>query len=168
MIGEYIANYFPDFFWALSAFVVFVLIVFKFGLKPLTQAIDAREKKIADDLSQAEQSAAKAKELQANLDEQLAGAEAKISAMMTKATRDAEEQKAEILEAGRKEVENFRIRALREIDAARHEAIVGLRNEVADVATIVAERILKTELDETKHQELCARAIDKYEAQRGA
>ena len=51
---EFIFNSIPDFFFGLFAFVVMVVIVLKFGLKPVVSAIDTREKKIASQIEQAE------------------------------------------------------------------------------------------------------------------
>lgn len=164
-MGEFFLTYLPDFFWGLAAFIVFVAIVLKMGIKPVIAAVDAREKKIADDLATAERTRSKAQELQASLDQELAHCEAKVKDILAKAMRDAEEQKSLILEDGRREVEAFRNRALREIEAARHEAIVDLRDEVADIATSVAERILTRELDSTNHHALVEKAIDLYEAE---
>ena len=157
----------PAFFWSLSVFVVFVLILLKFAVKPVIQAMDARDAKIKQQVEEAEATPPKAKELQQQLDEQLAGAEAKIAELMQDARKSAEENKAKIVDDGRTEVDAMRTRALREIEAARHAAIVDLRNEVAEVATRVAGKILDEQLDSSRHQQLVADAIDEYEAAHG-
>lgn len=164
MDSPFLLNHANGFFYGLGAFIVFVIIIAKFGIKPIVSAIDARDAKIKAQLDEAEQTFAKAKELQANLDAQLSGTEAKIAEMLREAEKDGEEHKAKIVAEGGAEVELMRTRALREIEAARHEAILALRQEVADVSTIVAEKILHKELDAGSHQELVAEAVDSYEA----
>ncbi len=164
----FLLNHANSFWYGLAAFVIFAFVISKFGLKPIVQAIDARDQRIKDQLASAEQTAAQARELQEKLGAELAGAEARITEMMNDARRDAEGNKAKVLEDGRREVEALRNKALREIEAARFQAVVAIRAEVAEVATMVAEKILRQELDATKHQELVGAAIDDFEAKASA
>jgi F-type H+-transporting ATPase subunit b len=163
----FLLNHANSFWYGLAAFVIFAFVIAKFGLKPIVQAIDARDQKIKDQLAAAEQTAARAKELQDKLNAELAGAEARITEMMNEARRDAEGNKAKVVEDGRREVDALRNKALREIEAARFQAVVAIRSEVAEVATVVAEKILRQELDAAKHQDLVGAAIDDYEAKVG-
>lgn len=162
---EFIATSIPDFFFGLFAFIVSVLIVLKWGLKPVVQAIDAREKRIASQIEQAEANNRKASELQADLDRQLAGAEAKIAEMIRRAEAEGNEHKQRIIEEGRAEAERLRLRALRDIDAARHGAVVALREEVAVIATQVAESVIRRQLDAGLQAELVGTAVEAYERQ---
>lgn len=164
----FLLNHADSFWYGLVAFVIFAFVIAKFGLKPIVQAIDARDQKIKDQLDAAEQTAAKAVELQKKLDAELAGAEARIAEMMNEARRDAEAAKAKVLGDGRTEVDALRTKALREIEAARYQAVVSIRAEVAEVATTAAGKILRAELDAAKHQELVGAALDDYEAKYAA
>ncbi|MDA3963786.1 MAG: F0F1 ATP synthase subunit B [Planctomycetota bacterium] len=163
----FLLNHADSFWYGLIAFVVFAFVIAKFGIKPIVTAIDARDQRIKDQLAEAERTANKAQELQAKLNTELAGAEARIAEMMNDARRDAEASKAKVLDAGRDEVEALRNKALREIEAARYQAVVAIRDEVAQIAADVAGKILATELDGAKHQQLVATAIDDYEAKAG-
>ena len=154
---------YPTFSSGLFAFVAAVLIVLKVGIKPVVQAIDAREKKIASQLDQAEETNRKAAELQADLDKQFAGAEAKIAEMIRNAESEGNEHKQRIIEDGREEAERLRVRALRDIDAARHAAVVALREELAVISTQVAESVIRQKLDNSLQGELVSTAVDAYE-----
>ncbi|TVR44429.1 MAG: ATP synthase F0 subunit B [Planctomycetota bacterium] len=160
---EFIANSIPDFFFGLFAFVVAVLIVLKWGIKPVVSAIDAREARIASQIEQAEANNRRSAELQAELDRQLAGAEAKIAEMIRRAEAEGNEHKNRIVEAGRAEADRLRVRALRDIDTARHGAVVALREEVAVIATQVAEAVIRRNLDAQLQQELVQTAVTAYE-----
>lgn len=153
-----------NFYWGLAAFVVFILLFLKLGVKHILAAVDARDKKIAGELAEAETAYTKAKKLQVDLDQQMRDAEAKITALMTEARRDAEVLKGKVIEQGRGELDAMRQRALAEIESARQAAIVHLRAEVADIATLVAEKILRTSLDARKHEDLVMQAIETYES----
>ena len=164
---DFLINHANSFWFGLAAFLVFVALLSKLVIGPIVKALDAREEKIKNELHESEAAYTKAKEMQAELDKQLKGAEAKISEMMAEARRDGEEQKKTLVEQGREDIEGIRTKALREIDAARHEAIVGLREEVAEVATSVAEKIIKQELDGGQYQSLVNSTIEAFEARSG-
>lgn len=163
-MGDFIVQHFPDFIWSLVVWLVFVVVLLRFGLKPVINALDARDRHIKAQIAEAEDAAKRAKTIQSELDQKMQGAEARISELFQGARRDGEILKEELLGAGRKEVEALRHQALREIEAARHEAIVNLRSEVAEIATSVASRILRHQLDPTLHQDLVRQAIDAYES----
>jgi len=154
-----IYEFIPDFIWGLSAFVVFVLILLKVGVKPIAASIAAREAKLSHELAESESAYAKAKQLKENLDQQLRGAEARIAEMLAEGRRDAEALKAVQIEEGRKEIDHIRVRSLREIDRARATALLELRNEVAQIAAMVAEKAIGERLDTAKHEQLISEAV---------
>ena len=152
------------FFWALGAFVVFVLIFIRLGVKHVLAAVDAREARIARELAESEATFARAKLMQADLDLQMKGAEARIAEMIGEAKRDAEALKARIVEGSRGEIEAIRTRSLREIEGARHTAIVQLKQAVAEIAVQVAEKIVREKLDAGAQQQVVGSALEAYEA----
>lgn len=161
---DFLLNHAYSYWFGLTAFIIFATVIAKVGIRPIVQAIDAREAKLARELKESEDAYIKARTLKEQLDTQLRGAEAKIGEMMAEARRDAEAHKAALVEQSRVEIEAMRNRNLREIDAARNAAIIALRSEVAEIATQVAEKILRERLDANKHEQLVAQAIDAYEA----
>ena len=163
---DFLLNHQYSFWYGLAAFLIFIALFSKFGIKPIIKALDAREEKIKRELEESESAYKRAKEMQADLDKQLKGAEAKIAELMAESRRDGEEQKKTLVAQGGKEIEDMRTKALREIDAARHEAIVSLREEVAEISTTVAEKIVKQELDGGQYQTLVNATIDAFEARK--
>lgn len=161
MNAEAVYAFVPDFFWGLSAFVAFVLVLLKVGVKPIADGLAARDAKLTKELQESEDAYNKAKALKEDLDKQLRGAEAKIAEMMAEARRDAESLKAAQVEEGRKDIDAIRNRSLREIDAARGAALIELRNQVADLASMVAEKAIGERLDASKHDQLITDALSK-------
>ncbi|MFM2090266.1 MAG: hypothetical protein RLZZ127_755 [Planctomycetota bacterium] len=149
----------PDFLWGLAAFITFVLILFRLGFKHVIAAIDARDRKIASDLKEAEDINAQAKSLKAELDAKMKAAEAKVTALMAEANRNAEAARSALVEKGRQEVEHLRHRALQDIDAARNAALIELRNQIADLVVVVAEKSIHERLDQAKQEALVESAI---------
>lgn len=160
---QLLSSFTAQFFWGLSAFVVFVLVLYRLGITKILAAVDARDEKIRKDLAEAEDAAAKAKEMQAELAKKIRATEEQVSAMANKMRLEAEQAKEALVEKGRVEVEGMRHRALQDIEAARHAAIVSLRKEVADIATDVASKLIQAKLDDAQQGELVQRAIEAYE-----
>ncbi len=161
---EFLLNHAYSFYFGFAAFLIFFVLLAKFGITPIVKAIDAREAKIASDVKAAHDAAEHAKQLKDQLDAQMRGVESKIAAMMAEANRDGEARKIALVEQGRTEIEAVRGRAQRDIEAARQAAIVQIRAEIADIATTVAEKILRERLDAGKHEQLVTQAVDAYEA----
>lgn len=160
-----LSNFLAQFLWGLAAFVVFVLILFKVGVKQILAAVDAREAKIKADLQAADDAASHAKKVIAENEAKMKAAEHEIQERMTEFRRDAEAHKIKLIDQGRAEIETLRHRAMREIEAARHAAIVSLRSEIAEISVSVAEKAARVHLDPAKHEELVLTAIEAYEAQ---
>jgi F-type H+-transporting ATPase subunit b len=163
-MDQFLTSNAAHFFWGLSAFVVFVVILIPLAVKPVLAAVDAREAKIREDLESAERVAIEAQKAKAQLEALIKANEGKISEMMAEARRDAEAHKAQMIEAGRADIEAIRVRALREIEAARHAAVISLRGEVAEIAVLVAEKAIRERFDAKKHEDVVAQAISAYEA----
>jgi len=161
---DFLLNHAHSFYFGFGAFIIFAFLIAKLGIKPIVQAIDAREAKLARELKESEEAYAKARTLKDQLDAQMRSAEGRIAEMMTEARRDGEALKAQLVEHGRTELDALRTRSLREIEAARAGAIISLRAEVADIATQVAEKILRQNLDARQNEHLVGAAIDAYEA----
>ena len=163
-MNELLQSNLASFIWGLSIFVVFILVLLKLGVKHVLAAVDAREAKIARELKESEEAYAKAKKIEADLDRQMKGAEAKIAEMIAEGRRDAEALKGKAVEAGRIEIDNTRTRALLEIEAARHSAIVQLKTAIADISIQVAEQVVREKLDAVRHETLVGRAVEAYES----
>jgi len=157
-----------SFIYGLVVFLVFIIVFGKLAIGPIVKAVDNRDRRIAEQLDEAEQAYARARELKAGLDEQLSGAEAKIAEMIREGRRDAEATKQGIIEAAQGEAAVERDRLRREIEAARYEAVVAVRREVAEIATEVAGKILDERLDAQRHQDLVGAAIEAFESKSGS
>ncbi len=163
-ITSFFYGHIPDFLWGLAAFVIFVVILLKVGVKQVLAAVDAREAKIRGDLSEAEQAKASAKLVKTELEAKIKAHEAKIAEMMAEARRDGEALKATMVEDARKEQDAVRVRALREIEAARHAAVLAVRGEVAEIALLIAQKAMHERFDPRKHEELVTLAVEAFEA----
>lgn len=166
LIKDFILANAASFWWSFIAFALFVLVIYRFGVKAILAAVDAREERIRKQVDEAERINGEARAMQAELEKKIRATEEQVSSMAAKMRHEAEQAKEAIVEKGRAEVEAFRVRAVQDIEAARHAALVSLRKEIADVATDVAAKIIIAKLDDARQGELVQQAIDSYEAKR--
>ncbi len=129
------------------AFTMFVVFCMKYVWPPIMQAIEERQKKIADGLAAADRAAKDLNLAQANASEQMK--EAKRAA--TEIIEQANKRKAQILDQAREEAqierENILSQGKAELEAERNRARDELRKQVATLAVIGAEKILERSID---------------------
>ena len=139
------------------AFAVLIWFTVKFVWPPLLNAIEARQKEIADGLAAAADGRSAlevaAKKSEATLTEAKQKASEIIAQAETRGTQIIEEAKANA------KVEGDRIiaGAKAEIDQEVNRAKEGLRAQVATLAIAGAEKILRKEIDAKAHSELLSK-----------
>ncbi|MEI8594298.1 MULTISPECIES: F0F1 ATP synthase subunit B [Photobacterium] len=136
------------------AFFLFVVFCMKYVWPPIMEAIEERQKKIADGLAAADRAAKDLNLAQANASDQLK--EAKRTA--TELIEQANKRKAQIIEEAKAEATAEREKILTqgraEIDAERNRARDDLRKQVATLAVIGAEKIIGRTIDKDAHADV--------------
>lgn len=136
------------------AFAVLIAFTVKFIWPPLLNAIEERQAKIAEGLSQAE----KARKELADADARVADEIRKARAEATQIIDKAHQQAAQIVDKARQDaiVEATKQKAIAaaDIEAQAHKAREELRGKVAALAVAGAEKILKREIDANAHKSL--------------
>ncbi|MCH8924470.1 MAG: F0F1 ATP synthase subunit B, partial [Planctomycetes bacterium] len=122
---------------AIFTVVVFVLllaILWKFAWGPICVALDAREKRIADNIAAAENAGDDARKLIAQYDAKLASAADEIRELLEEARRDAEHTKRQIVAEAKQNADQEWQRVQRQIDTATAQALKELAEASADMA----------------------------------
>ncbi|PSW11693.1 F0F1 ATP synthase subunit B [Photobacterium sanctipauli] len=136
------------------AFFIFVVFCMKYVWPPIMEAIEERQKKIADGLAAADRAAKDLNLAQANASDQLK--EAKRTA--TEIVEQANKRKAQIIDEAKAEAQAERDKilsqGLAEIEAERNRARDELRKQVATLAVIGAEKIIERSIDKDAHADL--------------
>lgn len=164
-IGEVGVNKKPEEFktdLAVYSFVVFLLllaILTKFAWKPINQALEEREHKIAEHIAAAERQNQEAKQLLAEYDRKLAAAQDQVRAILDDARKDAEHAQQELLAKARQDAQLEMDRAKREIDTAKGQALKELAERSTDLAIGLADQIVRKELQQVDHAKLVQEAI---------
>lgn len=136
------------------AFFAVVWVVMKFGWPHIIGAIEERQQKIAEGLSQAERARKELADADARVADEIRKARAEAAGILERANAQA----TQIVDKAREEaiVEGMRQKAMAaaDIEAQAHKAREELRGRVAALAVAGAEKILQREIDATAHSAL--------------
>jgi F-type H+-transporting ATPase subunit b len=143
----------------LITFLVMMAVLARWVYPEIVRLAEARQRAIAEQLSEAEKSRADAearlKEAEANLNEARKTAQSVIEA----ATKSGEQLRQELKQKAEEEAKRLTGAARKEIEAERERAIQSVRNEVAGLVVAATEKVIGETLDEPKHKQLIERAI---------
>lgn len=142
--------------WTLVIFVLVVLVLGKFAWGPILTALQTRENFIRDSLEQAKQDRLSAEARLKEYTDKLTTARTEATAIVDEGRRDAEVVKHRIEQETKAEAGRMIERAKREIGIATDTAVKELYDLTARLATDVASRVIRKELNAQEH----ARMID--------
>ncbi len=137
--------------------VVFLALVYlmrKHLYGPMSELMAARAQKIADGLAAADAGLEARAKAEAEIAEQLKEARVKAAEILTSAEKRAAEINEQAVLKARTEGEGILDAAREEITAELVRARQALRDEVADIAILAAERVVEAELDAKRHVKL--------------
>lgn len=149
--------------WVLAIFIVVAVILYQKAWKNVLAGLKAREDRIRKAIADAEAARQKAEQSLKEYNAQLASAEEKVRDLISKATGDAERLAAQIRAHAQQEAEEIKERALRDIETARKQAVTDLYQQAADLATNVAEKILRRNLNADDQRDLVNQSIEQFE-----
>lgn len=138
------------------SFAILIWFTVKFVWPPLLNAVETRQKQIADGLAAGERGRHELELASKRASQDLHTAKEKASAIIAQ----AEKRAAEIIEEAKNnaKVEGDRILtgAKAEIDQEVNRAKEGLRQQVSQLAVAGAEKILRREIDAKAHSDMLA------------
>jgi F-type H+-transporting ATPase subunit b len=141
------------------AFFAMVLLVMKFIWPPIIAAIEDRQNKIAEGLSQAEKARKELADADARVDAEIKKARAEAASIIEKAHGQA----TQIVDKARQDavVEATKQKAIAaaEIESMAHRAREELRGKVASLAVAGAAKILNREIDANAHKALIEQLV---------
>jgi F-type H+-transporting ATPase subunit b len=140
-------------FWMTVSFLTVLFILAKFAWKPILKGLKDRETSIADALNEAK----KAREEMASLNaknEELMRAAREERELLLKEARDIRDKEiAEAKGKAKAEADALLARARADIQNEKNAAITEMKNQVAELSILVAERILREKLDSSTAQQ---------------
>lgn len=147
----------------LLVFLAMLFILSRVAWGPLVKMLEARRARIQEGIEATERARrdreAAEQEYRAKLEE----ARQEAQKMVDQAQRMGESLRQELEQKAREQANQIIAQAKKEIGQERERAMQSLRAEVADLAVMVASRVIGETLDPAKHRKLIDQAIQEAE-----
>jgi F-type H+-transporting ATPase subunit b len=153
-------------FGGLAFLLVFAALA-RFAFPRLNQGLEARRRKIQEDLEKAERAKGDADQLLARYEEQLRDARGEANRVLEEARKTADSMRRDLLAKAEDEYRQILARAQEEIRAERDRANEELRRSVAELSVQLAERIVGESLTQERHLKLVDGYIDELSKKDG-
>ena len=146
--------------WSLITFGVVILVLGKFAWGPILAVLQKREDFIRDSLTQAKKDREDAEARLKEYSDKLLSARAEATAIVEEGRRDGDVVKRKIEGDAKAEADAIIERAKREIGIATDTAAKELYTLAGKLATDVAARVIRKEVDAAQHERLINESID--------
>ena len=141
-------------FWTLIIFVVLLFVLSRYAFKPLTAAVEAREKHLEEMIQSAKADRDEAARLLAEQQKALDASRADAQRVVAESRITAEKLRNEMMEQTKQQQRELLERARGEIDNERKRAITDLRREAVDLALAGASKLVERNLDDQTNRKL--------------
>ena len=148
--------------FSLIIFLGLAAILLKFAWKPIMEGLDAREKRISDDIENARAANEEAQAQLAAYQAKISGAGDEAAALIAEAKNDAIAAKEKIMTEAAEEAQKTRERAFADIESAKNAAVRELAESSVDSAVDLAGSIVGRSLDKKDHAKLIEKSIKQF------
>lgn len=136
------------------AFLIFIWLLWRFALGPIIKVLDARQDRIRESMAAAEKMQQELKQTQAQNEQALAEARREGQEIIAKARQSGDQMIARAQEEAGAQADAYLKRAQESLRQETEQARQQLRQEIADLATTAAGRIIHKELDPAAQTQL--------------
>lgn len=147
---------------SILVFLIVFAVLSKVAWPKILGGLEAREKKIREEIFAAEESRKKASEMQAAHSKELATAKAEAQRMIEQTRAEATRTAADLRVKAEAEIGQMREQALASIEAAKKAAVQDIYNEAAGMATAAAGKILERELNPADQARLIENSLTEF------
>jgi F-type H+-transporting ATPase subunit b len=145
--------------WTIVSFAVTVFVLSRVAFKPVQNMIDARRRRIEEAIEEADRARDEARRLLEQHRELIGQARSEAEEILAEARRVADAQRERV----RQEADEDRARRLeetrRQIDQATHQALGQIREEVARLSLLAAEKVTRKALTDDDQRRLIDEAL---------
>lgn len=152
----------PDYgtiFWMLIIFGIILVILKKFAWGPILKALKDREKSIADALNSAEKARKEVAGLKASNDHIIAEARREKDLILKEAREIKDKIVAEAKIQANAETQKGIENARQQIIAEKTAAINEIKEQVAELSVLIAEKVIRKQLENPKDQEMLVKDL---------
>ncbi len=147
----------PDFglvFWTGLTFIILVALLGRFVWKPVLHALEEREKRLAAEREAAEEARLVAEKIRSELDERLKHIRDETQAAIEAANISGAQVKNAMIDEAKGNVKTLVENARKEMENEKQRLIMELRQEVADLSVMAAEKILNKKIDAASQKDV--------------
>lgn len=148
----------------LAAFLVLLVLLWKFAFPPITKMLDQRAETIRESLEKSEETRVEAERLLDEYKVQMAEARQEAAKVIEQGRKVADTMKDEIIAKANEEAAAILVKAREEIGSEKRAAMAELQASVADLSVAVAGKLIGTSLSDAEHRKL----IESYVAEVGS
>lgn len=149
-----------EFIPMLIAFIVLVILLWKFGWPMFEETLDKREQAVKDSIEKAEAAQAESERVLAEYTKELEGAKAEAAQIIADAKQTGEAMKTQMIEEAQAQSDAMIEKARIAIENEKQAAIAELQGSVADMSLSVASRLIGEDLDDEEHRKIVERYVD--------
>ncbi len=144
--------------------LLILFLILKFLLfKRVNAVIESRSKEIADSFEEADETKLRAKAVELEYNEKLAGAKEESAEILRDATRRAHEQSEKIISDAHGEAQEIIERAHSEIEREKRRAVNSVKNDITDIAFDVAEALVGKKMTREDDEAIINSFIDEID-----
>jgi len=139
----------PDpglFIWTIITFLVLLALLAKIAWKPLLQALEGRQERIRRSLEDADKARQELERLQQESAKIMQQARIEAESIVAQTRADADRLREELKQKAKEEADNILRNAQQQIQLQTRQAIQQIRHEVADIAVLLASKLLERNL----------------------
>src|SRR2546421_35702 len=151
-------------FWTLVVFGVLLALLWRLGWPALLKAVEERERRIQQQLEEAERARAEAARLLEEHKRTMAAARAEAQELIAQARTVAEKERAALLAQAREQYEQLLDPARKDIEGEKGKAILELRREAVDLSIAAASKLIEANLDSDANRRLVTEYLASLEA----
>ena len=133
---------------------ILFLVLWKLLFKRVNKMLELRQQEVTDTYSQADEAMKNAKELEADYTEKLSKAKEESADIVRNATKKAQTRSDEIVFAAKDEAAAIISKANADIEREKKRAVNEIKDEISDIAMMVAQKVVEKEINEEDHDRL--------------
>lgn len=127
---------------------ILVYVLYRLLYNPVLKFLDARAKRIQDNISEAAKAKEDALELKTKYEAILADANSEKASIIAEATKRAKELEESIVQAAKAEATRIKESAMRELDLQKEKAARDMKEQIIDLSALIAGKYVESSVDE--------------------
>ncbi len=149
--------------WTLVTFIFLLVVLGKFAWGPILKGLEGREKKIRDDLANAEKARDEAEKLMSEYKKIMDRAHKESMDVIENGKVQAEKVRDELIAKAREDANQITENAKKEINSERDQAIKDIKKKAVDLSVSIAVQAISGTLTEEQHKLLVKNALEEFE-----